>query len=356
MQEQQLLVSSAFTPILPEYMDATQMTCFRSCPQKFFIEFVLGLRPPGLSIDLHAGGCVAAAIEETYRGLYEKQLTLREALEYAHARFLIEWGNFEIPHFKRTSKTMDRTWEAIVGDGTEAGRGYFEMYPPETDDIKPFITAEGKPTIEYTFAVPLEPCASGFTSDGRRYSSYDPDAHRDAFPLHPSGRPFLWSGRFDMLGQLASGKAIPKDDKTTGRSPSEEWSRQWQLRTQFMGYVWALQQCGLDVDSVAVRGIGILKESIRHAEHIQPFSDFLIARWYEQLRRDMWRLRRAWDEQYWDFNFGEACTNYGNCIFMDSCNSRNGVQWLSDFQVRRWNPLLKNPVAVADPSLESANA
>jgi hypothetical protein len=159
-----------------------------------------------------------------------------------------------------------------------------------------------------------------------------------------------------MLGQLPSGKAIPKDDKTTGRAPSEEWSRQWTLRTQFMGYVWALQQCGLDVDSVAVRGIGILKESIRHAEHIQPYSDFLLDRWVEQLRRDMWRLRRCWDEQNFDFNFGEACTNYGNCIFMDACSSRNGIQWLSDFEVRRWNPLLKNPVAVANPAEMSALA
>ena len=53
-------MTDSLTPILPGYIDATMTTCFRSCPRKFYDEFVLGLRPPGLSIDLHAGGADGA--------------------------------------------------------------------------------------------------------------------------------------------------------------------------------------------------------------------------------------------------------------------------------------------------------
>lgn len=334
------------TAQLPLVLDATQISCFRSCPQKFFLEFCHGFRPPGLSIDLHAGACFAGALEETYRGIYLHKRTLTEALERAHAKFLLDWGNFEIPTHKRTAKTLDRMWEAVVGDGTPDGRGYFEEYPPLSDEIRPYIAADGQPTLEYTFAIPLEPAC-----DPRKLP--DEPWDREMFPLHPSGEPFLYCGRFDMLGEK-DGRPIPRDEKTTGVSPSVDWARKWQLRSQFIGYVWACQQCGLDVDSVCVRGVSIMKEKIRHMQQIQTYSQVIVDRWHEQLRRDVWRLRRAWDEGYFDYNLAETCTSYGNCIFMDACTSKEPEQWLGEMSVRRWNPLQKNPVAVSDPSKESA--
>jgi hypothetical protein len=334
-------MSPPLEPILPSLLDATQMSCFRSCPRKYFLEFVLGVRPPGLSVDLHAGGCFAAGLEECYRQLYIHRRPYEDAIAFAHLRYLQEWGEFEVPEWKTTAKTMERTWEAIVGDGTPEGRGYFQEYPPLSDHIKPYIAADGKPTLEYTFAIPLEP--AGDTDDGI------------CFPLHPVTKmPFLYGGRFDMLGQKPDGTPIPRDEKTTGRSQGVDWARQWQLRSQFIGYVWACQQCGLNTSEVCVRGIAILKTAIRHTESIQSYSNDLIARWHEQLRRDMWRLRRAWDAGYWDYNMGETCTSYGNCIFLDSCTSRDPLMWLSDMEVRRWNPLEKNPVAVPEPKLARA--
>lgn len=339
-----LLSTTKLTPILPTYIDATMMSCFRACPRKFYLEFVLGVRPPGLSIDLHAGACFASALEETYNQIYIHKKSLSQALEVSYARFLIEWGEFEIPDWKRTSKTKDRVWEAVVGGLGLDDRGYFQEYPPETDDIRPFIAADGKPTLEYTFAIPLEPA----------FPSGDAE-EATGFPLHPSGQPFLYTGRFDMLGQKPDGKPIPRDEKTSGVSPGSEWVRKWQLRSQFMGYVWACQQCGLDVDAVCVRGVSILKTSIRQVQHEQPYPKALLDRWYDQLRRDLWRIRRAWDEGHWDFNFAESCTSYGNCIFMDSCTSHQPELWLSDMEVRRWNPLHKNPVSVPVPGEVSAS-
>lgn len=336
---------------LPPFIDSTMRSAFVSCSQKFFREFVQGFRPPGVSIDLHAGGCFAGAVEETYKQVYIHGKSLEQASNVAHARFMQEWGDVEVPEWKRTAKTKDRTWEAVFGDGTPKGIGYFQQYPPHTDHVKPYIDASGKPTLEYTFAVPLEPYISPRKTEFRDSSggwSVDYTEEAPYFPEHPNGGPFIYTGRFDMLGQM-NGRPVVRDEKTTGGTMGADWAEKWDLRSQFLGYCWACQQCGIDVDTVVVRGISIQKTQIVHAEAVKTYSKFLIQRWHEQLRRDLWRLRRAWDEGYWDFNLGETCTSYGNCIFMPVCTSANPDAWLSNFEVRHWDPTKKNPVAEVKP-------
>lgn len=331
-------------PLLPTGIDSTMRSCFVSCPQKFFREFVEGYRPPGLSIDLHAGACFASALEETYKQIHLNKRPLDEALMRASARFFTEWGEFEIPEWKRTAKTADRMWEAVVGDGTSKGLGYFQQYAPLTDHVQPYFDSEGKPTFEYTFAIPLEPAVHPRKfeyTDGDIGEGYDYDVP-DHFPLHPSGAPFLYTGRFDMLGTY-QGRPVVRDEKTTGGSIGTAWAEQWDLRSQFMGYVWACQQCGIDLDTVVVRGIAIQKTQIVHAEAIKTYTDHMIAKWHEQLRRDLWRMLRCYDERYFDYNFADACTSYGGCVFNRVCQSVTPENWLNEFVVRHWNPLDKNP-------------
>jgi hypothetical protein len=301
---------------LPEVIDSTQMVAFRSCPEKFNLEFVRGRRPPGISIDLHAGACFASGIEAVRRGVWEMGLDLEAALARAHLLFLREWGDFEIPEWKKTGKTLENMWEAIVQ--------YFRRWPPRTDYIQPYFSPSGKGTFEYTFAIPLE---------------------GDDWPLHPSGSPFLFGGRFDTLGKYEERPCV-LDEKTSGKTAGTNWADQWDLRNQFMGYVWACQQAGYDLDTVIVRGISVLKtKEPSFSEAIKVYSKHMIAKWYEQFRRDLWRIRRSWDEGYFDYNFGDTCTAYGNCIFMQTCQSTPETKesWLGEFAVRHWNPLLKNP-------------
>lgn len=316
----------ALQPILPQYIDSTMLTCFRSCPQKYYKEFVCGLRPPGMSVDLHAGACFATACEIFRKSFYGDHLSVQDAMLKAHAAFMVAWGDFEIPEFKKTAKTKDNTWFAV--------EEYFKHFAPATDHIQPYYF-DGKPTFEFTFAIPLEPA-----------TNVPPEQGHGQFPLHPSGDPFLYTGRFDMFGSYA-GKPTPVDDKTSGRSISTGWSDQWNLRNQFIGYTWACRQMGMDVDTVIPRGITILKTKIDFAEAIKTYSESLRNRWLDQVRRDLWRLRRSWDEGYFDFNFADACTAYGNCIFMDMCRSDEPENWANDFEVRRWNPLIKDPVGAA---------
>lgn len=299
-------------PELPLYIDSTMVSCFRSCPRKFFLEFILGLRPARISVDLHAGACFATALETYYVEVYVNGKGHNEALALAHGAFMISWGDFE--PMTDTPKTKDRVWQAV--------EDYFAKWPPHTDPVQPFIL-EGKPSAEFTFAIPLEP--------------------EQNFPMHPSGGPFLYSGRLDLLGKYGP-RIVGRDEKTT-KSIGSDWASQWDLRSQFIGYTWALQQSGLDCDTIIVRGIGILKTKITLVEVEKTYSDFMRERWLEQLRRDLWRLRRMWDEGYFDYNLADACSSYGGCAFRDVCASKQPENWYSNYVVRRWNPLLKNPTA-----------
>src|SRR3990167_934203 len=306
------------SPEFPLHIDSTMISCFRSCPQKFFNEFCLGLRPTRVSVDLHAGACFATGIETIRKAFYIEHLSVNDALKKGFAAYLTAWGDFE--PMTDTPKTRERVWEAL--------ETYFlSWYPPATDHIQP-QAERGKDGFEFTFGIPLEP------NPGKTYS--------EGFPEHPSGHPFIYSGRFDMLGTW-SGRLIIVDEKTT-KSIGSTWSEQWDLRSQFMGYCWACQQSGLQVDHVAVRGIGILKTKLTPAEAIKQYSASSIARWHEQLRRDLWRIRQAWDQQYCDFNLADSCTSYGGCSFRDLCASPDPSRWYSNFVVRRWNPLHKNPI------------
>lgn len=307
---------------IPLHIDSTMMNCFRNCHQKWWLEFGRGLRPPGLSIDLHAGACFASALESVYKHIYIDGKEFGDALLMAQAKFFTDWGNFEIPEWKRTAKTSDRVWEAV--------EQYFKRWSPKTDPVQPYMTADGKPTLEYTFAIPLEPVDD--FNDGSN------------FPAHPSGAPFIYVGRFDMLG-LLEGRPCIRDEKTTGGSIGRDWARHWNLRSQFIGYTWACQQCGIpNLETVVVRGIAIQKTQIVLEEAIKIYTSYLVSKWHEQLRRDLWKLSRCYSEGYFDYDLGEACTQYGNCQFLDACGSPNPEPWLADFEVRHWNPLNKNPV------------
>jgi hypothetical protein len=309
-------------PILPSYIDSTMINCFRGCPQKFYNEYILGLRPADTSIDLHAGGVFSATLERLYKEIYLNGLDTPAALARAYATFHTEWGDFVIRK-EGHPKTPENMWAAV--------EDYVRVYPPRSDSVQPYFTSDGS-AFEYSFAIPLD-----FPN----------------FPRHPvSGDPFIYVGRFDLLGRRDN-RPVIRDEKTAQRLESN-WAEKWDLRSQFLGYCWALQHVGIPCNTVVVRGVIITKTMIRQVEAIKLYSQHLIDRWFKQLSRDLDHLVDCWAEGYWDYNLGDTCTSYSHCPFIPLCSSSQPENWYDSYEVKRWNPLAKNPLDIA-PTAPTGN-
>ena len=298
--------------ILPAYIDSTMINSFRSCPQKFWNEYVLGLRSPDLSIDLHAGAVFSSTLEAFYREVFVNDADTPTALGRAFAKFQEEWGDFVIRKEKHP-KTPENMWAAV--------EDYVRTYPPRHDSVQPYFLGDN-PSFEFSFAIEL---------DG------------PGFPRHPiSGDPFVYTGRFDLLGKRDGRPAI-RDEKTAQRLESN-WAEKWDLRSQFLGYCWALQHNGIPCNTVVVRGVIVTLSSIRQVEAVKIYPQTLIDRWFEQLRRDCIRLCNCWNEGYFDYNLGDTCTMYSHCQFIPLCSSTQPENWYDSYEVRRWNPMNRNPI------------
>lgn len=304
------LVSEAVLPSFevrfPAVIDSTMLTCFRACPMKFYYEYCRRLAPQAISPDLHAGGAFAAGIEAVRNALYQENLALEAALAAGVQALTKYWGSYEPP--EGHAKTYVNMTNALFD--------YFEHYKPETEHVKPYMT-EGRPATEFRIAHPM--------------------------PVnHPvTGEPLVFAGRFDMLGEVAS-QLFVVDEKTTTRF-AYNWSRQWALRSQFLGYTWACREQGLPVEGAIVRGIAILKSEFKHLEAMIQMPQWQLDRWYAQTVRDMQRMVHCWTSGWFDMNYGESCSSYGGCQFEILCTAREPELWFGDFKERVWNPLHRDP-------------
>lgn len=297
-------------PDFPHALDSTMVGTFRSCPQKMLRQYVQHWKPKSESVHLVAGGAFAKGLEVARRAFYEQGLPAERAEAQGLKALLEAYGGFEPP--EDSAKSPLRMAGAL--------EFYFANYPLATDYAQP-APLGGQPAIEFSFAEPLE-------------------------IMHPvTGDPILYTGRADMICDFAGGRWI-EDDKTT-KSLGQYWSQQWDLRSQFTGYCWAASRAGIKVDGVLVRGVAILKTEYKTAEALAKRSTWEIARWHEQLHRDIERMLQCWEEGYWDYNLDHACTEYGGCSLRDICRVPNPEEWLPINHVQRiWDPLAREERAL----------
>lgn len=286
----------------PQVVDSTIIDAFRSCPQKAFREYVQHWKTKGSSIHLHAGAAYASGIEAGRKAFYIDGKSLADSERIGLDVLGEHYGDFECP--TSCAKTKERMMGALDF--------YFANYPMDTDQAQPSVI-HGKTAIEFSFAEPLP-------------------------VLHPiTGEPLIFSGRADSIMDFAGGRYL-EDDKTTSQLGAS-WSRNWEMRGQFSGYAWAARNNDIKVNGVLIRGVSILKTKYDTQQVLTYRSDYEIDRWFEQTVRDANRMVAAWHEGYWDYNLGEACTNYGGCKFMDACKSHEPDQWIiNEFAQKVWCP------------------
>lgn len=326
------LSPSTAIPPLPHYVDSTIISARHSCKRKNLYGYVHSLYPTGESVHLIAGAALAAGMEAarriTFQAADPHSVTLEDQLHAAFIAFLDEWGDFEPP--EKHAKNLVNTFSAL--------RHYLETHPPATDEIQPLRRPDGSPAIEYTFSLELP-------------------------ILHPDGAPMFYVGRFDMLGVYSVPGATLHcilDDKTTA-SLGQYWADSWDLRGQFIGYIWACRQHGIPLSHAAVRGITIQKTQNEVRTALPEFPIFMIERWEREMIRTVRDIvddythysqlvahnsERLFDPRgdVYRYDFADACNSYGGCAFSTLCKAKDPTSYLNNYITHRWNPLAKNPV------------
>jgi len=300
-------------PPFPSVLDSSLMAAFKSCPQKANLEFFQHWKPGEQSIHLHAGKCYASGIEAARVAYYVDGKSPDESLALGLGVLLKEYGDFQCP--PESAKSAERTAGAL--------EYYFSRYRLGEDKAVPMTLPGGKRGIEFNFLEPID-IANPETGD-----------------------PILYSGRMDMMCNY-EGMALGEDDKTTSQLGAS-WPRQWDLRSQFTGYVWGAGRAGIKLDGFLVRGVSILKTKYDTLEAITYRPQWLIDRWYDQLLLDTKRMIQAWESGYFDYNLDHACAEYGGCPFRSCCQMRDPTPLLrQQFQRRKWDPVARTETLIED--------
>ncbi|MFQ5742013.1 MAG: PD-(D/E)XK nuclease family protein [Acidobacteriota bacterium] len=294
----------------PEVVDSTILVTFDACEQRCLNEYVHHLAKSEISQDLHAGGAFAAGIEGTRKALWEQQKSLEASLLDGIRALSIYWGDFEPPPNSKSAKDFPTVACALLD--------YYREYDPRMDSLRPYMMANGKPAIEFTFALPTE-------------------------VKHPqTGNPVLYGGRLDMLGYYED-LPVVVDEKTTKNTPSAGWAEQLHMRGQFIGYIWGVQQHGLPFSNVLCRLVVIQKTQYKHIPAIVQIAQWQIERWWEQTNRKIRKMVECWETGDWGYSYGDSCNSYGGCVMLPICVQEEPELFIGDYATRYWNPLEKDP-------------
>lgn len=294
----------------PDTIDSTMLGTFRACPQKYFRMYMQHYKPRGESVHLIAGGAFAEGVEYARKAFYVEGKTAEEAEAAGLVALIRKYGDYQPPI--ESPKSLERVAGALAF--------YFDSYPLGEDGAIP-IDRGGVRGIEYSFAEPIP-------------------------FLHPvTGDPLLYTGRADMVADAYGGR-FAYDEKTT-TSLGASWAGQWEMRSQFTGYCWASRRSGYPLTGVMVRGVSILKTKYDTQQIPTYRPQHMVDLWERQLIRDLQRLQRHWEEDYYDFNLDHSCNEYGGCALKRVCSSNDPQSWLdTDFEIRIWDPLKREEVAV----------
>ena len=300
-------------PPFPTVIDSTLMAGFKSCPRKAELEMFQHWKPNNQSIHLHAGAAYATGIEAGRIAYYINGQSEEDSIAAAIGACLTAYGTFECP--PESAKSAERTAGAL--------EFYFSQYRLGIDKAIPMTLPGGKSGIEFNFLEPLE------------YA-------------HPeTGDPLLYSGRMDMMCEY-EGMKLGEDDKTASQLGAS-WPRQWDLRSQFTGYVWGAARAGIKLDGFLVRGVSILKTKYDTLQAITYRPQWMLDRWYDQLHRDIKRMMEAWESGHFDYNLDHACAEYGGCPFRGVCQMRDPAALLrQQFERRRWDPVARTETLLGD--------
>ena len=298
-------------PPFPDTLDNTIVSTFRKCPQQCFREHFLCRVEDTGNIHLVAGAAYAAGHEAFRLGFYGKGALHKDyegSLEAGILAIIKHYGYDEERESSDRWAASPKTCERMIGSFLD----YWQQYHPKLAVGKMHFH-EGVPSAEMGGKFPLD-------------------------VLHPvTGKPLMYSIRFDYI-ENRGGQIWLGDDKTTS-SLGTSWAKQWDIRSQFLGYVYGARLL-FDIPCIGViaRGTGILKHSVSHMEVPISVPEFMAAKWWKWVNLNAQKMVDAWKNAEWEYDFADGCAAYGGCKFANSCNAKFEHKHLASMPIRVWNP------------------
>ena len=338
-------VSATDRPPFPKQVDNTMRGEWWKCPTSFRRAFIQYLASQAPSVHLHAGGAFAKGLEMARRSFHDAGRTIPEAMRDGLAAVIEAYGNFVPVETKQGDKSLDNVIRAYDS--------YFQRYPLDSDVLQTYRAANGKLMVEFNFAIPSE-VLRPYCESCKKWSPTETGRC-----VHCGGPldPIIYCGRFDRLA--TRGDVLFVTDEKTATQLGESWAAQWDLESQFTGYYFAARHYGYPVGGVTVRGVGLLKTKISHAETTLHKGEWQLERWWEQLQKDLRKMVRAYVEWDWDLALAKgSCAQFGGCLYKIMCESPEPARWLNQYRIRVWDPLapdhgeklLENPALTAQPN------
>lgn len=286
-----------------EVFDASMLSEFAKCPSKFYLRYILGLRP---KIDL---GNANLAWGSKWHDLMYAWLANHD-LEEALAA-LEPWPEHILNADDRQARTKDRMILCF--------KGWIEKYH-----------ASDQKSMEIL----------------RREQFFDLQCDEDSdCPLGGCG--LRWCGRMDRLVRVHH-RIGPLDYKTTGALSTYYWDR-YKQGFQIPGYVWAaMHLTNTEVRSGWLDVLYCLKGSEDFFRRELMYSKLYLQEWVQNTRRVIsraeWLMDNYLDEpEAWEQN-REECTTYHLCQFAGlhfSPNFQGKARYemmQQDFVEERWDP------------------
>lgn len=116
-------------------------------------------------------------------------------------------------------------------------------------------------------------------------------------------------------------------------------------RISVTGNCWGAEKAGFPLQGFLVRGVSILKTKYDTMQALTYRPKWMIERWYEQLLRDVARLKTMWETGLFDYSLDHACTEYSGCEFRQVCLSQDPEPWLrGSFQRKIWDPVNRREI------------
>lgn len=293
--------------------DSTSLKLFLECPRKYKFKMLDGWTSRRTSVHLKFGGWYARALEEYYKFIANGMSSDEALLTIVHNALIASWeyekdenlndlpgtgGPWISDHNTKTRENLIRT---IVW--------YVDQF--ENESISVIKTSDGKPAVEYSFALPVD--------DG-----------------------IVFSGHIDRLVEYSDSPYV-MDQKTTGTTITPYYFDGFKPDMQMSMYTFAGRMIyNMPVKGVIIDAAQIAVGFTRFARGFTHRTEAELNEWYDETLSLAHTIRLATREQRFPAN-PTACGNFGGCEFRGVCSRSPEVrpQFLAgDFvQGKLWDPL-----------------